>query len=189
MAIILASASPRRFELLKIITEDFLVATSQVDEELPQNILPAQAVIMLAQKKAEAVAQRHPDDVIIGADTLVVLDDKILGKPRDSIEAENMLTALSGRAHEVHTGVCVWSKEATQCFSQTAVVTFAEMDKQEIESYVASGEPSDKAGAYGIQGLGARFVSKIDGDYYTVMGLPVQPLYRVLRQRGLLTSL
>lgn len=189
MAFILASASPRRFELLKLITENFSVVTSQADETLEHGILPQQAVVLLAQRKAEAVAMQHPDDVIIGADTVVALDQTIFGKPRDRQEATEMLEALSGRTHEVHTGVCIWYKGRVDCFSQMAKVTFAGMDKQEIADYVASGEPDDKAGAYGIQGLGARFIARIEGDYYSVMGLPVQALYQALRQKGLLTSL
>ncbi|WMJ82750.1 Maf family protein [Oscillospiraceae bacterium LTW-04] len=189
MALILASASPRRFELLKLITEDFLVVTSRADESLSPGILPQQAVILLAQRKAEAVAEYRPDDVVIGADTVVALDDQIFGKPCDRKEAAEMLSTLSGKTHEVYTGVCIWHKGVADCFSQVAKVTFAKMDKQEIADYVASEEPDDKAGAYGIQGLGARFIARLEGDYYTVMGLPVQALYQALRQKGLLTSL
>lgn len=189
MALILASASPRRVELLKLITEDFSVVTSQADETLPDGILPPQAVMLLARRKAEAVALQRPDDMIIGADTIVVLGDTIFGKPRDRKHAADMLTALSGRTHAVHTGVCIWHAGRADCFSQATGVTFAEMDKQEIADYVASGEPDDKAGAYGIQGLGARFIARIEGDYYTVMGLPVQALYQALRQRGFTASL
>lgn len=185
MALILASASPRRFELLKLITDDFLVVTCPTDETLPGGIPPPQAVMLLAQKKAEAVAKSRPDDIILGADTVVALEDEIFGKPRDRNHAAQMLGILSGRTHAVHTGVCIWQAGAAECFAQTAYVTFAELDKQEIGRYVESGEPNDKAGAYGIQGLGARFISRIEGDYYTVMGLPVQALYQALRQRGL----
>ncbi len=189
MAFILASASPRRFELLKLITEDFSVVTSQVDETLKPGIMPQQAVISLAQRKAEAVAEQYPGDIVIGADTVVALGHTIFGKPHDRQEAAQMLTALSGKTHQVHTGVCIWHAGEADSFSQMAQVTFAEMDKREIARYVASGEPDDKAGAYGIQGLGARFIARIQGDYYTVMGLPVQALYQALRQKGLLTSL
>ncbi len=189
MALILASASPRRFELLKLITEDFSVLTAQDDETLPYGILPSQAVMLLARRKAEAVAVQRPDDVIIGADTIVALGDEVFGKPRDRRQAADMLAALCGRTHEVYTGVCICHAGGVDCFSQAASVTFAEMDRQEIADYVASGEPDDKAGAYGIQGLGARFIARIEGDYYTVMGLPVQALYQALRQKGLLTSL
>lgn len=189
MALILASASPRRFELLRLITENFSVVTSQADEVLLPGLAPQQAVMLLAQRKAEAVAAQRPGDIIIGADTVVALGDEIFGKPRDRKEAAEMLGALSGRTHAVHTGVCIWYKGTADCFSQVAKVTFARMDKQEIADYVASGEPDDKAGAYGIQGLGARFIARIEGDYYTVMGLPVQTLYQALRQKGLLTSL
>lgn len=189
MALILASASPRRSELLRLITADFLVVTSQADESLPAGIPPPQAVMLLARRKAEAVALSHPGDVIVGADTLVVLGDEIFGKPRDRQHAVDMLTALSGRTHAVHTGVCVCKADETDCFFKTAYVTFAAMDKQEIADYAASGEPDDKAGAYGIQGRGARFIAHIEGDYYTVMGLPVQALYRALRRWGIATPL
>lgn len=189
MALILASASPRRSELLRLITADFLVVTSQADESLPTGIPPPQAVMLLARRKAEAVAATHPDDVIIGADTLVALGDEIFGKPRDRRHAVDMLTALSDRTHAVHTGVCIRQAGGTDCFFQTAYVTFAGMDRREIADYAASGEPDDKAGAYGIQGRGARFIARIEGDYYTVMGLPVQALYQALRQRGIATPL
>lgn len=189
MALILASASPRRFELLKLITEDFSVVTSQADETLMPGVLPQEAVVLLAKRKSEVVALRYPDDNIIGADTVVALEGKIFGKPSDHDEAAEMLRTLSGRTHEVYTGICIWHKGNADCFSQVAKVTFAEMDEQEIADYVASNEPHDKAGAYGIQGLGARFITRIEGDYYTVMGLPVQALYQALRQKGLLTSL
>lgn len=189
MALILASASPRRFELLKLITKDFLVATSQSDESLSPGILPRQAVMLLAQRKAEAVAANHPGEAVIGADTIVALDDQIFGKPRDREQAAEILSILSGKTHEVYTGVCIWHEGMADCFFRVARVTFAQMDKQEIAAYVASGEPDDKAGAYGIQGLGARFIVGIEGDYYTVMGLPVQALYQALRQKGLLVSL
>ncbi|MFV0497200.1 MAG: Maf family protein [Candidatus Fimivivens sp.] len=189
MALILASASPRRFELLKLITEEFLVVTSQADESLSSGILPQQAVALLARRKAQAVAANRCGDVIIGADTVVALDGQIFGKPCDRKQAAEMLRMFSGRTHEVYTGVCIWHQGVADCFSQVAKVTFAEMDAQEIADYVASGEPDDKAGAYGIQGMGARFVAHLEGDYYTVMGLPVQALYQALRQKGLLTSL
>ena len=189
MALILASASPRRVALLKLITENFTVVTSKAEETLPPGILPHLAVKLLAQRKAEAVAVQHPGDIIIGADTVVALDDIIFGKPNDRQDAADMLATLSGRTHEVFTGVCIWQAGMPDCFAQAAKVTFAEMDKQEIGNYVASGEPDDKAGAYGIQGLGARFITRIEGDYYTVMGLPVQVLYQALRQKGLLTCL
>ncbi len=189
MALILASASPRRFELLKLITKDFLVVTSQADETLPSGILLPQAVMLLAQRKAEAVAVQHPGDVIIGADTIVALGDRIFGKPCDRGQAADMLAALSGKTHEVYTGVCICHAGKADCFCGITGVTFAELNCQEIADYVASGEPADKAGAYGIQGLGARFITGIAGDYYTVVGLPVQALYQALRQKGLLASL
>lgn len=188
MALILASASPRRIELLRLITEDFSVVVSQADETFLPGVMPHQAVALLAQRKAEAVAALHPDDTILGADTVVALGNKIFGKPRDRIEAAEMLKALSGKTHTVYTGVCIWHQSQADCFFQATKVTFAAMDEQEIIDYAASGESDDKAGAYAIQGLGARFIVRIEGDYYSVMGLPVQALYQALRQKGLLTS-
>lgn len=189
MSLILASASPRRSELLSIITTDFLVVTSMADETLPQNISPKEAVEMLSRRKAQAVSLLKPNDTIIGSDTVVALETKIFGKPRDRMEAALMLQELSGRTHTVYTGVCLWKQCELSCFSKNTKVTFASMDKHEIASYVASGESDDKAGAYGIQGLGARYIEQIEGDYYTVMGLPVQALYQALRQKGLLSPL
>jgi len=189
MSLILASASPRRNELLRLITTDFFVAISEVDEALPPDISPREAVERLSRLKAQAVALLKPNDVIIGSDTVVALENKIFGKPRDRQDAITMLQELSGRTHTVYTGVCIWQQGEECCFSKRTNVTFAKMDKREIEDYVASGESDDKAGAYGIQGLGSRYIEHIEGDYYTVMGLPVQALYQALRQKGLLPSL
>lgn len=182
MALILASASPRRKELLRLINEDFEIVTSQVDETLPGGIPPEQAVILLAQKKARAVAEIRPGDTVIGADTVVALDGAILGKPKNDDNAAAMLKALSGKKHMVYTGVCVISPEGESCFAGSASVKFAEMSQSEIAQYIASGECRDKAGAYGIQGIGARYIEYIEGDYYSVMGLPVHLLYEQLKR-------
>jgi len=181
MALILASASPRRKELLGLITSDFRVVTSDVDEMLPDGIAPVEAVKLLAERKARDVAKNHPQDTVIGSDTVVAIDGAILGKPIDDEDAAKMLRSLSGRKHMVYTGVCVISPEKCSVFAGGAAVKFAEMSEQEIKEYVKSGECRDKAGAYGIQGYGARYIEYIEGDYYSVMGLPVQLLYKELR--------
>lgn len=188
MRLILASASPRRQELLRLITEDFLVHTSNVDESLVPGLSPADAVSLLARRKAMAVRRECPQDAVIGADTVVAVDGFLLGKPRDSADAALMLRQLSGRTHEVLTGVCLAlpAPGAEHTFVSRAQVTFAPLEEEEILAYAASGEPADKAGAYGIQGRGARFVERINGDYYTVMGLPVCRLYHLMREQGLL---
>lgn len=186
MSIILASASPRRIELMRIITEDFSVVAADVDESLPNGVAGEAAVKTLAAKKASAVYAAHPAAVVIGCDTVVEMGGEILGKPCGKADAGRMLSLLCGRSHTVHTGVCIMSAAETTVFSQSTCVTFAKLSQAEIEEYIKSGEPFDKAGGYGIQGLGARYIDKIDGDYYTVMGLPVAALYRALRQRGLL---
>lgn len=181
--LILGSGSPRRRELLSLITPLFVIDTPDVDESLPDGLVPQRAVMMLAKKKAEAVALRHEKgDVVIGSDTVVVLDGEILGKPADREEARTMLRLLSGNTHRVFTGVCICHENRSETFYSEASVTFAEMAPDEIEEYLDTGEPFDKAGAYGVQGYGARYIKSIDGDYYAVMGLPVQQLYRELRR-------
>lgn len=180
--LILASSSPRRKQLLSLITEDFLVDVSDADETLPEGISPAEAVCLLAERKARAVADRRaPCDTVVGSDTVVVLDGAILGKPANRADAARMLSALSGRTHHVDTGVCVLHGGEKRIFLSGADVTFAPMTAPEIDAYLDTGEPFDKAGAYGVQGMGARFIERIDGDFYAVMGLPVQKLYAALR--------
>lgn len=186
MRLILASASPRRRELLSLITADFTVAPAEADESLPPGTDPVRAVRLLARRKARAVANGYPKDAVIGADTVVALDGLILGKPHDVSDAERMLRLLSGKTHFVHTGVCVLCAGVAQQFVSSAAVTFLPMREEEILSYAAGGEGDDKAGAYAVQGVGARYIERIDGDYYTVMGLPVCRLYRLLSDGGML---
>lgn len=182
---ILASQSPRRRELLGLITEDFVVVPAQGEELLPEDISPRDAVIMLSQQKAEEIRKREfpgeVNDVIIAADTVVAIDNDILGKPADRENAVEMLRRLSGRKHSVFTGVTVISPKKTVSFAEETEVEFHPLTEQEISDYVDSGDPMDKAGAYGIQGRGALLVKRIEGDYYNVMGLPVGRLYRELR--------
>lgn len=181
---ILASKSPRRRELLGLITEQFEVVPAQGEELLPEGISPRDAVILLSQQKAEEIRRRlFPDkvsDTIIAADTVVAINGEILGKPSDPENAVEMLHKLSGRKHSVFTGVTVISPEKTMSFAEETLVEFYPLTEAEILSYVDSGEPMDKAGAYGIQGRGALLVKRIEGDYYNVMGLPVGRLYREL---------
>ena len=190
--LILASASPRRRELLSLITNDFEIITKEVDErsaeiEMENNGTPSLRVSEgLALLKARAVFDELPEDekkqvLVIGADTSVILDDEIFGKPRDKEDAVSMLTRLSGRKHIVATGVALITSEGTKCFTEETQVEFFEADKYQkdlIERYCSTDEPYDKAGAYGIQNGGALLVRKIDGDFSNVVGLPVPRLAR-----------
>ncbi len=177
---ILASQSPRRKELLSLITEDFRIVPAKGEEILPEGIAPCEAVQLLAQQKAEEIAAEYPDELIIAADTVVAVDDMILGKPADAAHAQEMLKALSGRENSVFTGVCIINGGSKKVFAEETAVEFWELSDKEISDYVATGDPMDKAGAYGIQGRGALLVKRIDGDYYNVMGLPVGRLKREL---------
>lgn len=177
--LILASKSPRREELLKIISEDFVIKTANVDETLPDGISPKDAVMYLSSIKAEPF--ENDEDTVIGADTVVAIDGKILGKPNDSEDARRMLKLLSGREHSVFTGVTVIKPNEKKTFACETKVKFFDLTDDEINEYIASGECNDKAGAYGIQGLGSLFVEKINGDYFNVVGLPVSVLARALR--------
>ncbi len=184
--LILASASPRRKEILERLGLSFAVDPTR--RELPPDpSLPAgQAVLAVARGKAEEVAERHPGTVVLGADTAVCLEGTLLGKPRDERHARAMLTALQGREHQVLTAVWVCAppvpgRPASGGFVSRARVRFYPMSGREIGEYIATGEPMDKAGAYGIQGFGMRYIRDISGDYYTVMGLPGARVRRFLR--------
>ena len=187
MDIILASQSPRRRELLgQMGLKGFKILSPEVDEHVEGNPDPASLVEQLSLRKASAVAQRADEgDLIIAADTVVVLDGAVLGKPADEREAFAMLSALSGNRHYVYTGVTVLRGGQTLTAHECTTVTFREVEPHEISSYIATGEPMDKAGAYGIQGLGALLIRRIEGDYYNVMGLPVYRLGRMLAELGL----
>ncbi len=182
--IILGSGSPRRQELLEQMGLHFVVDKSQ-GEEVAHSTIPSQVVMELAEQKAREVAARHTEgSLVIGADTIVVLDDRILGKPGDEAEAYEMLRALQGRTHQVYTGVCLVRRTGEEIqqelFYECTHVHVTEMSHEEIQAYVATKDPMDKAGGYGIQGLFAPFISGIEGDYYNVVGLPVSSLYRHL---------
>ena len=186
MKLILASGSPRRAELLEKMGLTFLVEPSNTDEILAPGLTPRQEVVHLSQGKAKAVAANHPEEaVVLSADTVVELDGKILGKPHSREEAVAMLKALSGRSHKVLTGVTILGPKGTQTHCEETEVYFRPMEDAEIQWYVETGEPMDKAGAYGIQGYAAMFIEKIAGDYYNVMGLPVCQVGLMLRQAGI----
>ena len=174
--IILASASPRRQELLKMIFTDFSVLPANIDETVEDGIDLLSYPKYLAVKKAGHIHKEHYDDLVIGSDTGVFIDDEMLGKPENYDDAVNMLKRLSGRSHKVITGCAVFYKDKTISFSQTTEVEFYPLSDKEIEDYVKTNEPMDKAGAYGIQGLGAMLVKGIKGDFYNVIGLPVAQL-------------
>ncbi len=174
MNIILASKSPRRRELLSEITENFEIITSDCDENLPEGIHPREGVEILAIRKGEAVAKEHPEALVISSDTLVELDGIPLGKPKDKEDAKRMLRALSGRAHNVHTGVAVHLRGKVYSGVDSSAVFFKELTDGEIGDYIATGEPMDKAGSYGIQGIGGRLVEKYEGDFDTIVGMSMR---------------
>ena len=177
---ILASASPRRRELFGLISDDFRIVPSNAEETAPDGIAAENLPERLARLKAGDIAAKYPFDTVIGADTVVILDGKVLGKPENPEDAVRMLTALSGKRHKVITGCAVCKNGACRSFSSVTEVEFYPLDDREISDYVATGEPLDKAGAYGIQGRGALFVKSINGDYFNVVGLPVATLRRFI---------
>lgn len=179
--IVLASGSPRRKELLAASGVPFRVIVSDAEETVAEDASPAEVAMRNAQTKALAVAQGlSPSSTVIGADTIVVLDGRIFGKPEDEDDAERMLSELSGRTHQVITGVCIVNSEGAASFAEVTEVTFKKLNTKDIDAYVATGEPLDKAGAYGIQGGAGRFVDRIEGDYDNVVGLPTAHLLRAL---------
>lgn len=182
--LILASSSPRRKELLENIQLSFEVESSDVDESFSKGLPPAEVVKLLAERKAKAVAATNPTAYVLGADTIVVLEGFVLGKPKDAEEATVMLKQLSGKTHEVYTGVAIVSPKDIISFYEKTTVTFWELTESEINMYVSSGEPLDKAGAYGIQQLGSFLVKEIQGDYFSVVGLPISRTVRELRRAG-----
>ncbi len=179
--IILASASPRRRELISLITDDFEIHTADVDETIEKGTSPEDAVMLLSLKKAKAVSDLFNGRIVIGADTVVVCDAKILGKPQNRENAKEMLRSLSGRTHQVLTGVTITDGKKTDTFFVSSDVTFLSLTEDEICSYVDSGETDDKAGAYAIQGKGSLFVEKINGDYFNIVGFPVSEVNRHLK--------
>ena len=180
--LILASKSPRRKELLSIITTDFDIIPAVKEENADPALSPDEFVKALAVSKAEEIAQTHPDACVIGSDTVVAINGEILGKPKDKADAFRMLSLLSDTSHSVFTGVAVIKDGKIHSFTEETKVKFFPLTEKEINDYIATGEPFDKAGAYGIQNLGALLVEGIDGDYYNVMGLPTGRLYRLLKE-------
>lgn len=177
MKLVLASKSPRRSEILKNAGIDFTVRVADADETIPEGTKPEDAVVFLAARKAMAVP-RENDEVVLGADTVVVLDDMILGKPKDKDDAFNMIKRLSGRVHSVFTGVCAIGDGISLTFAEETKVEFYPLSDNEIYDYINTNEPYDKAGAYGIQGLASKFIRGIEGDYFNVVGLPVSSVYK-----------
>lgn len=182
---IVASASPRRREILTNAGYQFEVIPSDADENINGVMTPEETVCELSRRKALAVLENNKDAVVFGCDTVVAIGNEILGKPENDEDAKRMLKMLSGRVHTVSTGVCVTDANKTEVFANTTEVEFFELSDETIESYIATGECSDKAGAYGIQGYGSVLVKRIRGDYFSVMGLPVSETARVLDKFGI----
>ena len=185
--IVLASGSPRRRELLERIgVTDFVVRVPEVEESFPEGLTPPEVVAYISREKAEAAARLcGPGDIVITADTMVFLDNRRLGKPRDERHALEMLTALQGRRHTVCTGVSVCRGDRRLTESESTGVFFRPASEAELRRYIATGEPMDKAGAYGVQGRGALLVERLEGDFFNVMGLPLLRLARMLEKFGI----
>lgn len=177
----MASASPRRRELISLISENVICAVSGVDEIIPDSVSVFEIPLCLAAQKAEAVAKDYPDDIVIGCDTGVILGNEMLGKPKDKSDARRMIKALSGKVHKVITGCSLHYKGESYGFSNVTEVEFFTLSEKEIEDYINTSEPYDKAGGYGIQGKASLFVKAIKGDYFNVVGLPVSELNRQLK--------
>jgi septum formation protein len=182
--LILASQSPRRAELLTRLGLEFDILPAEIDESYLGDEMPADHAERLAREKAIAVARRHPEALVIGSDTIVLIDNLVLGKPRDEADAVRMLKRLADREHQVITAVAVVWGTRIHSAVEPVRVRFRPLDDRECEEYVATGEPMDKAGAYGIQGYGSALVESIEGDYFAVMGLPVVRTLALLRRHG-----
>jgi septum formation protein len=184
MEIVLASASPRRQELLKNAGIPFSVRPANLQEVRRPNEDPRAFAERMAREKANAVHKSMPNACILAADTVVVVDDHVLGKPDSAADAARMLRLLAGRQHKVITGVCLLGSGFEDVRSEMTAVQFNPLTDGEIQEYISTGEPMDKAGAYGIQGLASRWISRIEGDYFNVVGLPVALVWQMLRQHG-----
>jgi septum formation protein len=193
--LVLASASPRRQELLRNAGIPFVLRPADIPETPNKDEAPRAFAERMAREKALAAFDQHSKDFVLGADTVVVVDSEILGKPRNNADAARMLRLLSGRTHQVITGVCLLGQELKQnqkqkpfedVRSETSTVTMNGLSEADIQSYISSGEPMDKAGAYAIQGRASRWISRIGGDYFNVVGLPVSLVYRMMQEHGAL---
>ena len=180
MGIILASASPRRKELLSYITTEYMVIPSSVEEIVPKGMPVLKQPEYLSKIKALDIAKQHPNDTVIGADTSVILGKEILGKPKDRADAEKMLLNLSGKVHKVVTGCTVVKNGVSKSFSVVSRVKFQKLTKSEIEAYLDTDEPYDKAGSYAVQGKAGAFVEWIKGDYFNIVGLPIAQLKKYI---------
>lgn len=180
--LILASGSPRRSEIMQSVGWGFTKAPPDIDESQRDNESPSDYVLRLAREKAEAVADSHPGELILAADTTVVIDDEIIGKPVDEEDARRMIRMLSARWHEVLTGVAIAKNGTTEVGLQSTRVKFAPLSDEEVNFLVAKGDPLDKAGAYAVQAQAALFIEAIDGDYWNVVGLPISLVYRMVRK-------
>lgn len=178
--IILASQSPRRKELLEKCGFPFITEPADIDETLNLTLSLQEAIQDLAERKAYHIFKKHEDAIVIGSDTIVTIDDEVLGKPKDDAHAFSMLKKLQGRSHSVITGIAIFTSEEKWSDVSVSHVTFAPMNDAEIEKYISTGECRDKAGAYAIQGFGGRYITRIEGDYYSIMGLPLNKVYAQL---------
>lgn len=180
--IILASSSPRRSKLLKDAGVDFIVEPSDIEELIDETLEPKEIVVSLAEQKAEAVSIKHHDDIVIAADTIVVFNGEILGKPKDEDDAYRMLKMLSNETHQVFTGVALQQGDKKHSFCSKTEVKMKKLSELEINGYIQTKEPMDKAGAYGIQGLGGALVESYQGDFFTIVGLPLKDLLQALNE-------
>ena len=180
--VILASQSPRRKELLSLIGIEFDAIPADIDEQIDLNNDLVKEIEKLSYQKAFHVFKDHKAALVIGSDTIVKINNQVLGKPKSYEQAKDMLEILSGNTHEVVTAVTILVDDKVETFSSIAKVTFYQLTPQEIDEYIKTNEPMDKAGAYAIQGLGAKFIKAIEGDYYTIMGLPIGELYHRLKK-------
>jgi septum formation protein len=188
MPLVLASASPRRQELLRNAGIDFVTQPTNIPEVPWKGEKASDFAQRMARQKALAILPERPDDCVLGADTIVIVDGEILGKPHDEADAARMLRLLSGRTHQVTTAVCLAGPLGIgfeDGRSETTLVTMSDLSHEDIRSYIATGESRDKAGAYGIQGIASRWITRIEGDYFNVVGLPVALVCRMLRERGM----
>lgn len=181
--LILASRSPRRSELLELARIPFICEPSDIEEVMDESLPLNERIQQLAYQKALPIFEKHPDDIVLGADSIVYIDNEVIGKPKDENDARRILRKLSGRAHQVTTGVALVSKEEVELFSQTSDVYFYELSEDEIEDYIASNEWQGKAGGYAIQGYACKFIREIKGDYSNIVGLPIAMVYQKLKNK------